>query len=358
VIVVVSLLFVLASAAGCAKEKVTLGTDTISPDTASPPMEDTSTAQASTTEQTAAAEPSSTTQAPSTDSAPPPTGAEVKVGSVFAIIGDYGTGNAHESAVAAMVAKWRPSFVITTGNNYYKTAGGSGTAKYDESTGAHYGNWLKDISTTGSKFPTGKATVNSFFPALGTTDYSDATPAPGTYLNYFTLPGATFTNTSGNERYYDFVEGPIHFFVLNSNPKEPDGTSATSKQGIWLQKQLAGSTARWNIVVDHHPPYSSDGEHASATYMRWPFADWGATAVISGRANTYERTMNGGVAYMVNGLGGAAPLGSFKAAQVGSVSRFNRTWGAQKVTITDVSLDFEFISIDGGMVDRFRLPLK
>jgi hypothetical protein len=355
--VAASLLLVLASATGCAKKDVTLGTDTISPDNASTlPVEDTSTttAQASTSTADATA---TTQQDVSTDPAPPATGGEVKVGSVFAIIGDYGTKDAHESAVAALVAKWRPAFIVTTGNNYFKTAGGSGTGKYDESAGAFFGNWMKDISTTGTKFPTGKAAVNSFFPALGTHDYTDAS-GPNTYLDYFTLPGATLTNSSGNERYYDFVKGPIHFFVLNSNPQEPDGTSATSKQALWLQKQLSSSTERWNIVISHHPPYSSDGQHATATYMRWPFADWGADAVISGRANTYERILNGGVAYMIDGLGGAAPRGTFVAAsQVGSASRYCNNWGAQKVTISDVSLDFEFYNLDGTLVDRFRLPV-
>jgi tartrate-resistant acid phosphatase type 5 len=355
--VAVSLFFVLASATGCAKKEVILGTDTMSPDSASTlVVEDTTTtadAATSTAEATA-----TTQQEPSTEPAPPATGDEVKVGSVFAIIGNYGTGDGRESAVAAMVAKWRPSFVITTGNNYYKTAGGKGTGKYDMSAGAYYGNWMKDISTTGSKFPTGKAAVNSFFPALGTHDYTDATPGPGTYVDYFNLPGATLTNSSGNERYYDFVKGPIHFFVLNSNPQEPDGTSATSKQALWLQKQLGSATERWKIVVCHHPPYSSDAQHSSTPYMRWPFADWGAFAVVSGRSNTYERVLNNGVAYMVNGLGGTAPPSAFAAAQAGSTNRFDTGWGAQKVTITDVSLDFEFYTVDGRMVDRFRLPIK
>ena len=50
------------------------------------------------------------------------------------------------------------------------------------------------------------------------------------YLNYFTLPN--------NERYYDFVQGPVHFFALNSDTNEPDGTSSSSTQGLWLQNGL------------------------------------------------------------------------------------------------------------------------
>ena len=275
----------------------------------------------------------------------------------FAVIGDYGMDDANEAAVANLVASWSPAFVIATGDDYYSPAGGTGTGKYDESTGAYYCNFLKDISTTGSRCPVGLAAVNAFFPSMGNHDYSDATPAPDTYLTYFTLPGVGFTNTSGNERYYDFVEGPIHFFVLNSNSQEPGGTSSTSTQGQWLQAQLAASTSPWNIVYDHHPPYSSDSSHGSSTYMQWPFAAWGADVVISGHAHTYERILANGIVYFVNGIGGAAKYA--KGTTVAGSQFFwgsaNPGWGAQKVTATDTTLDFEFYTTDGTLRDTQHL---
>ncbi len=87
----------------------------------------------------------------------------------------------------------------------------------------------------------------AFFPTLGNHDWytNDAQP----YLDYFTLPG--------NERYYDFVWGPVHFFALDSDEHEPDGVNAGSAQAAWLQQGLAASTSPWNIVYTHYPPYSS-----------------------------------------------------------------------------------------------------
>ena len=272
----------------------------------------------------------------------------------FAVIGDYGTGDSHEAAVARLVASWAPAFVITVGDDYYSSAGGAGTAKYDESTGAYYGDWLKDIHTTGRRLPAGRAAVNAFFPALGNHDYSDATPSPGTYLSYFTLPGSAFVSTSGNERYYDFVEGPVHFFVLNSNTMEPDGTGSTSVQALWLKTQLAASTSSWNVVYDHHPPYSSDSTHGSTRYMQWPFASWGADVVISGHAHTYERVARDGIVYFVDGLGGATRY-AFGNPVPGSTARYDAGWGAQRVTATDAAMDFEFLSVDGAVIDRYRL---
>ena len=272
----------------------------------------------------------------------------------FAVIGDYGTDDTHENAVARLVKSWHPAFILAVGDDYYKVAKGSGTGKYDNSTGAHYGAWLKDITTTGKRFPVGTAAVNAFFPALGNHDYSDATPALKTYLTYFKLPGTGFTNSSGNERYYDFVDGPVHFFVLNSNPGEPDGTSKTSKQALWLKAALAASTSPWNVVYDHHPPYSSESQHHSSTFMRWPIAAWGADVMISGHAHDYERVLRNGIVYFVNGLGGA-PRYKFATPISGSKVRYRANWGAQRAIATSSTLEFKFYSVSGHLVDTYRL---
>lgn len=297
---------------------------------------------------TASAVPSASPVPSATSVAATPTSA------TFAVIGDYGSGDLNEAAVANLVASWDPAYVIAVGDDYYQPAGGTGTAKYDNSTGAYYCRWLADVTTSGTRCPSGQARTNAFFPALGNHDYSDATPAPATYLTYFRLPGAGFANSSGNERYYDFVQGNVHFFVLNSNPEEPDGISSGSVQAAWLKTQLAASTSAWNIVYDHHPPYSSDSTHGSSTALRWPFASWGADVVISGHSHTYERIMRDGIVYFVNGLGGAPRYG-FNAQLDGSAVRYATDWGAQSVTVTATSLRFDFIDVAGKLIDSYTL---
>jgi len=251
---------------------------------------------------TLAPPPSGTTPTTSA-SVPSTTPAAPSAPITFAVIGDYGAGDRHERAVATLVASWKPAFVITTGDDYYAKAGGTGTDRYARSTGAYYGPWLKDVAIHPGN-STRQPPKNAFFPTLGNHDYSDARPSPQTYLTYFDLPGSGFTTSSGNERYYDFVEGPVHLFALNSNGDEPDGTRATSRQAAWLHARLARSTSPWNVVYDHHPPFSSDNMHGPTRYMQWPFAAWGADAVLSGHAHTYERVMRDGIVYFVNGLGG------------------------------------------------------
>ena len=272
----------------------------------------------------------------------------------FAVIGDYGSGDSNERAVASLVESRQPDFVITTGDNYYKEVGGTGTDRFERSVGAFYGRWMKDAARPETPSPEGSAATNAFFPSLGNHDYSDAKPALKSYLSYFTLPGAGFTNTSGNERYYDFVKGPVHFFVLNSNTQEPSGTKANSVQARWLKKQLASSDSPWNIVYLHHPPYSSDADHGSTPRMQWPFAAWGADAVIAGHAHSYERVMRKGIVYFVNGDGGRGQY-AFGDPVAGSAERYTADWGAQIVTATATSLDFGFYNTRGELIDRWRL---
>jgi tartrate-resistant acid phosphatase type 5 len=258
----------------------------------------------------------------------------------FAVIGDFGVTNRHERNVADLVASWQPDFIVTTGDNHYGKEGAPNANAYSNSVGDYYGQWRDGV----------------FFPSLGNHDY-DVKPAPEAYTDYFDLPGPGLTNTSGNERYYDFVQGPIHFFVVNSNPQEPHGTGSVSKQAKWLKRQLKASSSKWNVVVTHHPPYSSDGEHGPVKYMRWPFAKWGADVVLAGHNHCYERVMRDGIVYFTNGLGGATRY-DFGAPTTGSEVRYRANWGAQKVTVTDTALVFEFYNVNGKRIDRHTIRAK
>src|SRR5690349_5555469 len=225
----------------------------------------------------------------------------------FAAIGDYGSGDEYEGAVASMISGWNPDMIVGLGDSYYIDAGGSGDQKYDLSVGKFYCNFLKDIATaTGAFCPTGQASYNKFFPALGDHDYDDGGTTnglPATYTNYFSLPGNGYTSSSNNERYYDFVYGPVHFFVLNTFDEvisESDGVNSTSVQGEWLRTGLAASTSTWNVVVVPNPPYSSGAIHGSTLSTQWPYAQWGADAVLSGDDHVYERIVRDGIVYFVD----------------------------------------------------------
>jgi hypothetical protein len=201
----------------------------------------------------------------------------------FAVIGDYGLAGKPEQDVANLAKSWLPDLVITLGDNNYPD-GSQGTIN------ANIDNYYGEFMAAGS-----------FFPSLGNHDWHSITCAGGAcsgpYLSHFSLPG--------NERYYDFVRGSVHFFVLDSDPHEPRGNTLDSIQATWLRDGLASATEPWKIVYFHHAPYSS-ANHGPNGAMQWPFAAWGASAVLAGHDHTYERLEKDGIPYFVNGLSGTS----------------------------------------------------
>lgn len=297
---------------------------------------------------------------------------------VFAHIGDYGASagsggydGTNAGKVADLVKSWSPQFIITTGDNSYDTDGSdmdSGENYYDVNVGQHYSDFIFPFGTGQSSTYTSTATENKFFPAVGNHDYiSDSLSA---FQGYFSLPG--------NERYYDFQKGGIHFFCLNSgiatdgDVVEPDVLSGSATQhradesimANWLEGKLAASKAHWKVVYFHHAPHSSDINAATnkgEPSMRWPFHDWDVDVVISGHGHQYERlkdTANLNFPYIVNGAGGA-PLRGYHsnalATGITSVLKYNTKHGAVKGTISGDTLKFEFIDYDGTVQDTITL---
>jgi hypothetical protein len=255
----------------------------------------------------------------------------------FAVIGDYGYAGDPERDVAKLVKSWKPEFVITTGDNNYDYGSDS---SIDRNIGQYYHEFIYPYKGTYGKGDT----VNRFFPSLGNHDWRD--PNAAAYLNYFALPG--------NERYYEFIRGPVHFFVLDSDNNEPDGVSDSSKQAKWLKEKLAASTSPWRIVYFHHAPYSS-GHHGNSPSLQWPFKKWGATTVLTGHDHTYERMMIDDLLYLVDGLGGRSLYEAGSAPAKGSKIFFNKDYGALDVTATMEKMSFRFVTRTDSLVDTYEL---
>ncbi len=252
----------------------------------------------------------------------------------FAIISDIHGATAGTLAVSQMVRSWNPEFIITAGDSYYPLS-----SNIDDQVGPYYHDFIYPyigIYGVGD-------TVNRFFPALGNHDY-DAGDI-NTFLGYFHLPG--------NERYYDFVKGKVHFFALNSYYNEPDGVVDTSVQANWLKNKLSTSTSEYNIVYFHQPAFTS-GYHGNTSYMQWPFKQWGATVVISGHDHDYERLIIGELTYLVCGTGGGN-LYSIYNPLPGSILNYHSNYGALKVNADTDSIRFNFINIAGVLIDKFSL---
>ncbi len=246
----------------------------------------------------------------------------------FAVIGDFGQAGPVEEAVAQLVREQQPDFIVTVGDNNYPN-GNPNT--WDENVTAYYGDYIER---------------EAFFPAWGNHDW-------GYYRKR--LPGAELVPyLPGNRRYYDFVRGPVHFFVLDSNWQEPAGATPQSKQARWLQERLAASTTPWQVVVLHHAPFSS-GRHGSLERMQWPYAAWGADLVLAGHDHTYERIERDGLTYVVNGVGGHPSLYPFENLVAGSIFRFNEDHGALFIWADAQTLRAEMHTLEHGVIDAFTL---
>lgn len=259
----------------------------------------------------------------------------------FAAIGDYGFANPFELAVSNLVKSWNPEFIITLGDNNYVYGEAS---KIDSNIGQYYHEFIYPYY---GAFGSG-ATVNKFFPSLGNHDLY--TLNGQAYFDYFTLPG--------NERYYDFTKGDIHFFAVDFDPTEPDGIDSNSVQGQWLKNKLSLSTQKWKIVYGHHSPYSSSLYHGSQHIIQWPYKRWGASAVLSGHDHLYERLYVGNLTYIVNGLGGYPSRYDFGPAIAGSQVRYNGNYGAMLINSYNDSLTFKFYNINDSLVDNYRITYQ
>lgn len=263
----------------------------------------------------------------------------------FAAIGDFGNDSHDESAVAALIKRNAPDFVITMGDNNYPN-GCKDTI--DKNVGKYFHTYIRNY---GGDFGAGSLTQR-FFPTLGNHDWRalekchEQQSLP--YFLYFDLPG--------NERYYDFVQGPVHFFALDSDPHEPDGNKKFSRQYEWFKAKLASSTAAFNLVFFHHSPFSS-GEHGNFTDMQWDFAELGADLVLTGHDHSYERIQRSGLTYIVNGLGGAE-LYRIEAPIEGSIKHYDKKHGALFIEADETKMHIRLVNDENELIDELIIPSK
>lgn len=182
-------------------------------------------------------------------------------------------------------------------------------------------------------------------------------------------------------RYYTVSQGTvpgsdtplIQLFALSNDPNEVAlGTLSTtansadnldSPQITWFQGALQASTAVWNIVFMHQPPYSSSHAHGPTTYFQLVdqvAAKAGQTVdlVLAGHVHSYERLQdadhsNGMITYIVNGAGGTLEdFASFcdtppsasepKGVMPGSQIRATDFYGYQTGSVTEQTLTLTF----------------
>src|SRR5215213_4032176 len=158
---------------------------------------------------------------------------------IFAVIGDTGSGDVAQKAVAEQMVKQRAKtpfeFVIMLGDNIYE----KGEA---EKIGSHFEVPYKDLLDAKVQF----------YAVLGNHDIIRGTEFQTNYKNF----------NMGGKRYYHFAkyakevkESMIEFFALDTNLMD-------TKQVSWLEENLKVSQAKWKVAFSHHSIYSSARMHS------------------------------------------------------------------------------------------------
>ena len=190
----------------------------------------------------------------------------------------------------------------------------------------------------------------SFFTNSSFIHNSTLYPTLGNHENYGELYYKYF-NLGGNERWFSFNNGPVHFIGLDSNYLAP----FRFIQNIWLINDLRTNQQPFTIVFFHHPMYSS-GNHGSTTHLQWfwqpLFEFFEVDIVFNGHDHDYERGLVNNVSYIIAG-GGGAPL-----YDVGSnwwTVHAEKCFHYCLVSANLTSLSIQTIKPDGTVIDSYSI---
>jgi 3',5'-cyclic AMP phosphodiesterase CpdA len=239
----------------------------------------------------------------------------------FAVIGDSGTGEKAQYEVGRQMAKYREKFpydiVVMLGDNIY---GGQSPADFK----AKFEDPYKPLLDGGVKF----------YASLGNHD----NPNQRFYKPF----------NMGEKRYYNFKNGNVEFFALDSTYMDP-------QQLDWLQQRLQDSNSAWKICYFHHPLYSDGKYHGPDLDLRAQlepiFLKSGVKVVLSGHEHMYERLKpQKGINYFI--LGNAGQLRVHDLRPSASMAKgFDTDQCFMLIEVAGDQLYFQTISRRGDTVD-------
>lgn len=210
----------------------------------------------------------------------------------------------------------------------------------------------------------------------------------GPYFDAYVCPtnGEAGGVPSGQEGFYSFDYGRVHFIALNSFDMDRRPTGLMAK---WLKRDLAATRADWIVAFCHHPPYTK-GSHDSDrekellqmhTFLMPILESGGVDIIFSGHSHIYERSMLVDGAYATptvsenvildDGDGDPKGDGPYRkpaglvpnagtvcvvAGHGGTNNRRKSTCPLMRKTILDhgsVVVDIDGDTLTGRMIDRF-----
>src|SRR6266487_4062148 len=239
----------------------------------------------------------------------------------FAVIGDSGTGDRMQYDIGRLMEDCRKKasfdFVIMLGDNIY---GADTPADFRLKFETPY----KPLLDAGVKF----------YASLGNHD----NPNQRFYKPF----------NMGEKRYYNFKNGNVEFFALDSTYMDPT-------QLNWIKQKLRDSNAAWKICYFHHPLYSNGKHHGADVDLRSLiaplFEKYGVNAVFSGHEHIYER-LNPvhGIYYFILGTCGQLMTHDLRKSEAVEAA-FDSDRSFMIVEIAGDKLYFQTISRSGQTID-------
>ncbi len=150
----------------------------------------------------------------------------------------------------------------------------AGDAPHHGDLAPHWERWFRAVEVFAARKPIMQSTGNH--------ELGDARSLVN-YRTYNALP-----TSPGNEVYYSFDYGPVHFVCLDTE------SGLYPEQVPWVEKDLAATRKPWKVAYFHSPPFSSGTVHGSNEELRRVigpiFSKHHVNLAISGHDHLYERS--------------------------------------------------------------------
>lgn len=239
----------------------------------------------------------------------------------FVVIGDTGNGSRAQVALARQLLSVPMDAILFAGDLAYR----SGT--YEQLQRRFFDIYADLFAHV------------PVYAAIGNHDNRTARGRP--FEEAFVLPG--------NERWYSFDLGDVHFVVL-------DTTQIGATQARWLDRDLGRASRRFTVVLAHHPPFTAARRGPSHGFRRWfvPIIErHHVELVIAGHEHHYERTRAiDGVQYIVTGGGGGRLTRAGRNADTKVALAVHHF---VTLAVEGRTLAVEAVDIDGRVIDRVEV---
>ena len=246
----------------------------------------------------------------------------------FAVIGDWGDGSDDQAALGKqMLSVYQKSsfdFVLASGDNIYPNgAARHFVKKFEDPFSGLLKNHVK------------------FHTVFGNHDVEEGRQDQRQYPLFNMEGHHYYTLRRGN--------GLVDFFML-------DSTDYDLSQAGWFDNSLRTSTAKWKIVVMHHPLYSSGKAHGSSLKLRRTIEPlltrYKVNVVFAGHDHIYERVKpQHGVQHFVTGAGGKLRHGNVDKKSTLTAAGYDKDNHFMLLELDEREINFKAISETGELID-------